>query len=49
MDDYLLGLLWTAIVSGGFALLALVAEGAERFAEALDAWIESICSHYADD
>ena len=45
MDSLVLMLLWLAALSGGLAILGLMAEAVERFAE----WMDGMFSHYVDD
>lgn len=49
MELYIEAALWFGMIVGCFAALGLAAEGAEWFADAMDAWGESISTHYADD
>ena len=49
MDDLLLMLLWLAALSGGLAILALIAELVEWCAEAFDAWQKEVFTNYVDD
>ena len=50
MDTFFEGALWFLIISGGFALLGLAAEGVERFCDCMDDWWDAIAQeNYVDD
>lgn len=49
MNELIEAALWFTMIVGVFALLGLMAEGAEWFADALDSWAESISSNYVDE
>jgi hypothetical protein len=49
MDDLIVGAFYLLIISGAFALLALLDAGIQRFAEAFDRWQDEVFSGYIDD